>query len=147
LASTSWFEVLWGTRSTVWWESLELIRRFPLLGTGLGTFEQAFPLVQAVSVTNALWGKAHNDFLEWIVTGGVVAAGVAAAGIIFLAKALISRLRSAVGSEDRAALSAALGSLAAVAVHELFDFGLSLPANAFVLTVVVAASLAVRTES
>ena len=56
------------------------------------------------------------------------------------------RGRSASRTEDRLALAAALGCLVAVAVHETIDFGLSLAANAFTLTAVVAASLGARVK-
>lgn len=142
LTATTWFEVVWGPRAQVWLESLELIRQFPLTGTGLGTFEQAFPLVQPVGLDGVRWAKAHNDVLEWTVSGGAVGALVAAAGAFFLIRIASTRLRSAVGAEDRAMLASSLGCLAAVGLHECFDFGLSLPANAFVLVALVAASLA-----
>jgi O-antigen ligase len=147
LAATSWFEVVWGARSQVWLESLGLIGRFPITGSGLGTFESAFPLVQPASLEGFRWAKAHNDFLELMVTGGIVGFAVAAVGAIFLLTALVRRLRSAVRTDDRVALAVTTGCLAAVAVHEMFDFGLSLPANTFILTSVVAASLSVRDRS
>ena len=147
LAATFWFEVAWGARALVWWESLGLVRRFPLTGSGLGTFESAFPLVQPASLEGMRWAKAHNDFLELMVTGGLVGFAIAAGGTVLLLMALVRKLRSAVRTEDRLALAAALGSLAAVATHEIFDFGLSLSANAFTLITVVAAALGARTEA
>ena len=42
----------------------------------------------------------------------------------------------------RAAVVAALDALVAAAVHELFDFGLTLPANAITLAVLCGAALA-----
>ncbi len=147
LASTSWFDIAWGSRSLVWSESFSLIRRFPLLGSGLGTFESAFPLVQPAGLEGVRWGKAHNDFLELAVTGGLVGFTLGAAGVVFLLIALSRKLRSAGRTEDRLAPAAALGCLIAVGVHETFDFGLSLAANAFILIAVVAAALGVRVKS
>ena len=42
---------------------------------------------------------------------------------------------------------AALGALAAVSFHEMFDFGMVIPANGLALAVVVGAALAARTSS
>ena len=74
----------------------------------------------------------------------LVGFGITACGTVWLLMALTRKLRSAVRTEDRLALAVALGSLAAVATHEIFDFGLSLPANAFTLITVVAAALGRR---
>ena len=131
----------------VWWESLGLMRRFPIAGSGLGTFESAFPLVQPASLEGMRWAKAHNDFLELMVTGGLVGFAIAVGGTVLLLLVLTRKLRAAFRTEDRLALAVALGSLAAVATHEAFDFGLSLPANAFILITIVAAALGARTET
>lgn len=147
LASTSWFDIAGGPRSIVWWESLELVRRFPIVGSGLGTFESAFPLVQPASLEGVRWAKAHNGFLELMVTGGLLGAAIAALGVISLLIALTRKLQAAVRTDDRLALAVAMGSLAAVVTHESFDFGLSLWANAFVLTTVVVAALGARVET
>ena len=50
-------------------------------------------------------------------------------------------LRDGERSEDRGAALAALGALAAVAVHSCFDFGLTLPANSVTLAIIVGAAL------
>jgi hypothetical protein len=57
---------------------------------------------------------------------------------------LVPLLRDGERSEDRAAALAALGALAAVAVHSCFDFGLSMPANSATLAIILGAALAAR---
>jgi hypothetical protein len=49
-------------------------------------------------------------------------------------------------SEDRAAGIAAAGALVAVGLHSFADFGLTMPANAFALAVVVGAALGAETN-
>ncbi|MFQ5349076.1 MAG: hypothetical protein ACE5EG_01390, partial [Thermoanaerobaculia bacterium] len=44
--------------------------------------------------------------------------------------------------EDRAAGLAAVGALTAAAFHEMFDFGLVIPANALALLVIVGSAAA-----
>jgi hypothetical protein len=57
---------------------------------------------------------------------------------------LLPVLRDGERSEDRGAALAALGALAAVAVHSCFDFGLSMPANSVTLAIIVGAALVAR---
>jgi O-antigen ligase len=143
LARTLPTDVSWGARRQAWAATVELWRRFPLTGAGLGAFRDAFPLVQPASLPGTWW-HAHSGPLEILATTGVVGAVLLAAGFAPLFLRLLSVLQRGRRSEDRAAALAAIGALASVAVHESFDFGLTLPANALTLAVVVGAAASAR---
>ncbi len=142
--STSLYEVAVSERFDVWKSALDLVPRFPWTGTGLGTFLEGFALVQPPEMAGTTWNHAHNDPLELLVTGGPAAAGLALVALAWLARALWRVRGRGARSETRAAAIAALGALAAVGFHELLDFGLTLPANAFTLAVVAGAAAAGR---
>jgi O-antigen ligase len=144
LLGTSWHEVLLRERPRVWLETLPLLRTFPLTGSGLGSFQEAFPLVQEDVSTRMLWGRAHNDFLELAVTGGFVGIVLGLVCVAGVVRSLLVVLRFGLRTEDRLAAVAGLSALAAVATHEIFDFGLSLPANAATLAVLLGAAAAGR---
>lgn len=141
LAATSPYELAWGDRTQVYRQTLELWQSFPGLGTGLGTFLDAFPLVQPAPVEE-LWRHAHNDPLELLAVAGLVGLALAAAGVVAVVRRLVRVLRRGHRREDRAAALAALGALTAVGLHELADFGLTMPANALTLVVLVGAAAA-----
>lgn len=132
--ATSAYEVAWNARRFVYVDTLELWLQFPWTGTGLGTFYQAFPLVQRPELAG-IWQHAHSDVLELLATTGIV--GLPLIGYAFwrLVQHLWRVLRDGRRSEDRAAGLAALGALSAVGFHSLVDFGLTMPANAFTLAV------------
>jgi len=133
----------WSVRLDAWHATLGLIRRFPLFGTGLGSFREAFPLVQPADLAGT-WRHAHNDPLELLATAGVAGLGLGLVGLAALLLRLSRVLRHGRRSEDRAAALAALGALAAAGLHELVDFSLTLPANAFALAVLVGAAASSR---
>lgn len=133
----------WSVRVDAWHATLDLIRRFPLSGTGLGSFREAFPLVQPADLAGT-WRHAHNDLLELLATAGLVGFSIALAGFAGLLLRLGRVLRHGRRSEDRAAALGALGALAAAGLHELVDFSLTLPANAFALAVLVGAAASSR---
>ena len=123
--------------------ALELWRRFPVTGTGLGTFEDAFPTVATPELEPVWWNRAHNDPLELLVTAGGLGLAL---GLVALAALLVPiwrGMRSGERLEDRAAGLAAVGALAAAGVHELFDFGLVIPANALALLLLLGGAAAV----
>lgn len=126
--------------------ALELARGFPLTGVGLGAFQAAFPLVQPGGL-EGVWRHAHDDWAELAATTGISGCLLVALGLAALVAALARAARAARRSEDRAAVLAATAALVAAAVHEAFDFGLTMPANAFALAVVAGAATIVGTRS
>lgn len=142
IASTSPADLRWDVRGDVYSATLDVWKRFPWTGSGVGTFAQAFPLEQRgqPEAVGLFWRHAHNDWLELLATTGLVGAALFLAGLGAVALRLVRGLRNGLRSEDRAAALAALGALAALAVHEVADFGLTMPANALALAVVVGAA-------
>ena len=124
-------------------DALDLARRFPATGTGLGSFLAAFPLVQRAGL-EGVWRHAHDDWLELAATTGIVGGLLCAAGLAALARALARAWRRNERAEERAAVLAATAALVAIATHSFLDFGLTLPANAWTLAVV--AGLAVSAQ-
>jgi O-antigen ligase len=145
--ATSQHELAWNDRLRVYGASWELWHRFPWIGTGLASFRDAFSLLAPRELTGLAYWHAHNDYLEVLVTAGVVGAVLLAVAAAVLVVRLARGLRDGERTEHRAAALAALGALAAVAVHSFFDFGLSLPANAATLAILVGAALAARRSS
>ena len=142
--ATSQHALAWTDRLRVYGGSWEHWHRFPWTGTGLASFRDAFSLLAPRELTGVSYWHAHNDYLEVLVTVGIVGAALLAAAASTSAVRLTRGLREGGRTENRAAALAALGALVAVAVHALFDFGLSMPANAATLAIVVGAALAAR---
>jgi O-antigen ligase len=137
------FDVSVGARRQAWSATVALWKSFPVTGTGLGTFRDAFTLEQPASLEGTWW-HAHSDPIELLATTGLAGPLLLAAGLVVLVLRLIAVLRGGRRSEDRAAGLAALGALAAVGVHEWYDFGLTIPANALTLAVLAGAAASAR---
>lgn len=143
--STTSEELAQGARLLEYSAVLDLWRRFPATGTGLGTFRDAFPMVQPPALSGT-FRHPHSDVLEVLATTGVLGAALVAAGLWFLVRRLAVILSDGGRSEDRAAALAALGALTATGVHALVDFGLTMPANALTLAVLLGATVTARTR-
>jgi O-antigen ligase len=137
------FDVSMEARRQAWSATVALWRAFPLTGTGLGTFRDAFTLVQPAEL-DTTWWHAHSGPLELLATTGVAGLLLVGAGLAALLLRLLAVLRHGRRSEDQAAGLAVLGALAAVGVHECFDFGITMPANALTLAVLAGAAAAAR---
>lgn len=119
---------------------LRLWSRFPLFGSGVGSFHEAFPLVQPEALQGT-WSHAHSDILELAATGGLLGLALLLAGSVPAVRRLLTLMRSRSRSEDRAAALAVLGCLTAAGFHEMLDFGLTMPANGVTLAVLAGAAL------
>jgi O-antigen ligase len=146
LAATSTTDVSLGGRLEEYRAALRLWTRFPLTGSGLGTFRDGFPLVQTPSLQGTWW-HPHSDFLEVLVTAGIVGAALLAVGLWAVVRQSARVLRAGSRSEDRAAGLAACGLLVSMAIHESLDFGLAMPANAVTLAVLLGAVTAAKLSS
>jgi len=122
-------EATLGERTMVAIDSLRIWRDHPWLGTGLGSFETAYPRYRSFP-GDAVYDHAHNDYAEALAETGLVGAGLMLGGLLlFLRLAfrqLAERLRNEVGWIQ---LGAALGCCGLL-IHSLVDFNLHIPANA-----------------
>jgi O-antigen ligase len=119
----------YGHRGIVALDTLKILRDHPWIGTGLGSFETAFPPYQSLPGDD-IWGHAHNDYAEALSESGLI-------GGLLIFGVLIIFFRHAFGNLsarlDRPGgwiqLGATLGCCGLL-VHSFFDFNLRIPANA-----------------
>jgi O-antigen ligase len=122
---------------------LELWRKFPLFGSGLGSFEVVYSITVPQDSERSYLPYIHNDWLQlaietgWI--GGVLF--ILAMGSVFVA--MVCRWWQARGPWGFGFGLAAISAMVGTGIHAFFDFGLRIPVNAIFL--VLLASLAMVT--
>ena len=139
-------DVSFKDRAEVGLDSLRLFRQHVWIGTGLGSFQYAYPAYQTIS-TDAVWEHAHDDFIELLTDTGVVGGILAAVAIIlwcrFAFRNLRERLKHRTGWIQ---LGAAIGCCGLLA-HSLVDFNLHIPANAMWFAACAAIGISVPANS
>lgn len=125
--------------------AVELWQRFPITGSGLGTFSQVVWMAQVGDVEH-FYHHAHNDYLELAATAGtlgfVVALGTLLGGYVALVRMTFGPVSRELAWVRRAFQAAALVSLAVAMVHALFDFNFFIPSNAATLAAIAGAAVA-----
>jgi O-antigen ligase len=114
-----------GGRVTAWSDSLMIIRDYPWIGTGLGTFSQVYPSYRSPEIRK-FFDHLHNDLLQWILETGLL-------GLLLLLPLLLSAGRKVVGALAGKQGPAAIGfgaGLTVIALYSMFDFPFHLPAIA-----------------
>ncbi|QSR85461.1 O-antigen ligase [Methylacidimicrobium sp. B4] len=116
-------------RIALWSQALDLWKRFPWTGSGMGTFEPAFHLVRKVFPGNHGVTHAESDYVQLLCDTGVVGLGLA----IWLVVALLAHGWHAVGeSKSSWREKMFLGGVVSVVgacLQGLANFDLSIMAN------------------
>jgi O-antigen ligase/tetratricopeptide (TPR) repeat protein len=131
-------------RVVLWSRSLPLVEEFPLWGTGLGTYE----FVEALHRSDADHGAvivdhAHNDYLEALVEGGLVLFVPVMVAVVLVFRFALRAVRRVADQPVGGLVLGALMALTMVAIHSFSDFGMHIPANAVIVTVLCAQLCAV----
>ena len=126
-------------RADLWDAAIRMISDAPLLGLGLGTFQDAYPLYASQALPFVM-DKAHNDYLEFAAGIGLPAAAALWSAVLWLcvdcARGPFRRRR------NREIAIVVFGATVLVAVHSAFDFSLQIPAVAFLYATLLGIGLA-----
>lgn len=121
---------------------VDVWNEFPILGSGLGTFERVVLMEQAEPLER-LYHHVHNDYVELAATSGTLGFVIAIVALIggFVSLFRLSRDRELTWRR-RAFTRAALASLTIALVHAMFDFNFYIPANPATLAAILGAAVA-----
>ena len=125
-------------RHKIWEGAINMIKKYPLVGTGIGTFVWAMPAFRPEGL-NVRAFYAHNDYLHMMAEMGVLALPLML-WIIFSTIALGIRGRTKENSDkknkfelmDGIILGCAIGILS-LTLHGLVDFNFHITSNVFLM--------------
>jgi O-antigen ligase len=120
------------TRWDLWAGTVSSWRRSPVVGSGLGSYRHVIGLDKPATGTLVL-EQAHNDWLEWASTSGLVGAGVLVLVVGGLVLALRPKTVRSRRFEFRYPLAGASAALTSTTLHEMVGFGLQTPLNLYLL--------------
>jgi O-antigen ligase len=128
-------------RIGLWGDTLRLWARSPLVGHGLGAYEDALPPVKT-GLGYVTVEHAESDVLEMLAEGGLLGLLLAILALVGLVRAA---LRGLSRQNDRLRRGLGLGACAgasALLVHSAFDFNLRIPSNALLFAFLCALAVA-----
>jgi len=124
-------------RKNVWHDTLTMAGDYPLLGTGLGTFNSIYPRYQT-RFGSLLFEHAENDYLELLTDTGAIGfiIAVTLAGVFY--RSVLVQWHKRHDPFVTCVGAGGLASCVALHVHGLTDFNFRIPANAMLLAVIAA---------
>lgn len=116
-------------RWTIFEGSFDGIAQFFPVGSGPATFRETFPPFQDLSQGQYIINNAHNDYLEWVYDGGLLAILLIAAWLLLYLLRWTSIWKREKWGEFRfIQVGAGIGMLLML-LHEGVDYNLFVPAN------------------
>jgi O-antigen ligase len=119
-------------------DALEIVREYPLTGTGAGSFTSAFPMYDSGKIGSWHYKHVHNDYLQFASEFGLPGLAMLA-GIVLLS--VWQSARAQFKRNDRFVSGLGCGvsmALIAILIHTAVDFNLQIPANAATFVVILA---------
>lgn len=123
-------------RAHFWGVTLDVIKAYPIVGSGLGSFSVIYTRYDSRNGFYRL-EQAHNDYLQTLADGGIVGGILGLAFLVILFGKGFARRET----DDKFRRGVATGALAgcfAVLIHSFFDFTLHTTANALLFLILAA---------
>ncbi len=116
-------------RGVVWRDTLNLVKDYPIFGTGFGSYRFVYPKYKSL-LSQAIYRSPHNDYLMFLAEGGIVS-------LLAFLWLIFNALKNLVKGNSLLARGATAGFVSLL-VHSFFDFNLQIPANAWIFAVLMA---------
>ncbi len=121
-------------RWMIWANTSQIVKDFPLFGSGLGTFAQMFPMHRSFHIRGFV-SHAENDFLQLTSETGLVGLGLLLAVFVYLFFNAASRIQALSEGEPKRYLAmGGMVGILAIMFHSLVERNIQVPANAFLYT-------------
>jgi O-antigen ligase len=130
------------TRTQYWGNTVEIIRDFPLTGSGLGSYSWVYPAYEEHLIHGNL-AHAHNDYLEYFSELGLIGFGLLLAGILYIVVKSFTLWKKRRNPQIKGLVLGGLVSVIVMAVNAIMEFVLHIPANMVLFTVMIALTCAV----
>ena len=123
-------------RASVWKETVQMIKTFPLTGIGPGNYPIIIPRFQPPGLNNIFY-EAHNDYLQFTAEMGILFIPLMLWLVVSFFKTGFNKLNHP-SRQTRWITLGAMGGIVAILVHSVSDFNLQFPSNALLFTLLAA---------
>lgn len=128
-------------RPVAWKDSFRIIKEYPLIGVGLGNFQNIFPMYKDSMLQGAFWDHAHNEYIECAVDTGIIGFFIFY-GTVSLCFFLI--IKRWLKRTETFSVGITLGGISAISLlfmGNTFTFNLHIPAIAFTFFLIMALTI------
>ena len=118
--------------------ALALVKDYPLVGSGGGSFYNVFLSYHAARNTYVHWDHTHNDYVEIASDFGLLGLGILGALVLATTVTVFKAMARRKSVLPWGIAFGVAMAIVALLVHSMVDFNLQIPANAMTVVVIVA---------
>jgi len=134
------------SRWQIWVDTFRIFKDFPLLGSGLGTFAQIFPMYRSFHI-QGFHTHAENDYLQLASEVGIIGIGLLLILFLILFYKGVYGIRSLSHRESERYIGiGGLVGILALLFHSIVERNIQVPANAFLFTFIWAVIHTISTK-
>jgi O-antigen ligase/tetratricopeptide (TPR) repeat protein len=135
-------------RRTIWMAAARAIPHHLLIGAGVGSFAEVYPLYTNIPLDdNNKFTHAENSYLQVGVETGALGLALVVAGLLLCAWWCVGGLQPSNPQRVRVCAAAIAGSIAATAAHACVDFIWYVPACVAITSILAACAMCVNQQS
>ena len=127
------------SRDEVARDTFAMFMEYPITGVGAGNFTYVFPAFKGDDIlTRRIYNNAHNDYAQFAAEFGAPATLALGVLVLWALWNGVAAMRKRNSPLHQGVGFAAVMSIIAYSIHSTVDFNLQIPANAFILTMILA---------
>ena len=127
------------SRDEVARDTFAMFMEYPITGVGAGNFTYVFPAFKGEDIlTRQIYNNAHNDYAQFAAEFGAPATLALGVLVLWVLWNGVSAMRKRNSPLHQGVGFAVVMSVIAYSIHSTVDFNLQIPANAFILTMILA---------
>ncbi len=127
------------SRDEVARDTFAMFMEYPITGIGAGNFTYVFPAFKGEDIlTRQIYNNAHNDYAQFAAEFGAPATLALGVLVLWAFWNGVTAMRQRNSPLHQGVGFAVVMSIIAYAIHSTVDFNLQIPANAFILTMILA---------
>ena len=127
------------SRDEVTRDTFAMFMEYPITGVGAGNFTYVFPAFKGEDIlTRQIYNNAHNDYAQFAAEFGAPATLALGVLVVWAFWNGVTAMRQRNSPLHQGVGFAVVMSIIAYAIHSTVDFNLQIPANAFILTMILA---------
>ena len=131
-----------GLRAQMFHDTLRIFRDYRVLGTGIGTLQEVYPLYES-QFTSLVVNHSHNDYAEALAESGIIGGLCGFAFVLLLFGICWRILGTHSDAQSFAYHAGALVACLGLLIHAGVDFNFHIPSNALIFLLVSAMATSV----
>jgi O-antigen ligase len=123
-------------RAIVWQDTWEMSKDFPLLGTGLATYQYIYPAYKTLP-HQQFFEHAHNDYLELLAEVGFIPFVLLIGAVFYLWVNMVKGWHKRKNPYIRGMVAGILAATLALLLHSMGEFNFRIPSNALLFSLML----------